>query len=220
MFIHSASHDAGTAIGACYYVDRIIKRNNRPGFIKPAMYLGSGYTNGQIKAVLDEESLKYQYLTDEELISNCAYDLSNNLVAGWFQGKMEWGPRALGNRSILANPAHRSTVDRINHTIKFREPFRPFAPSVLKEEAKNYFRFPEGADMSYMLYLADAYEVTIKKAPAIVHVDGTSRIQTVDFADNPLYWKLINKFKSITGIPILLNTSFNVKGEPIVRTPR
>ena len=130
---------------------------------------------------------------------------------------MEWGPRALGNRSILADPSNRYIVDLINDKIKNREKFRPFAPSVLKEHMNKYFYI--NSDSEFMLFLFNAKRITKEKAPAIVHVDGTSRVQSVDKKKNYLYWNLINEFYRLKGVPILLNTSLNVRGEPIVNSP-
>jgi carbamoyltransferase len=220
IYIHPASHDAGTAVGACWYSDRILKGNKRKHDTSSPVYLGSEFSCENIAQLIDPFIFDFQELNEQVLISECAYALASGKVAGWFQGRAEWGPRALGNRSILADPRQSGVAGRVNEKIKFREPFRPFAPSVLIEDARDYFEFPEGIDMSSMLFLAKAKAIAGENAPAVVHVDGTCRVQTVSFGQNPLYWRLLSKFKEITGVPVLLNTSFNVNGEPIVNTPQ
>lgn len=182
------------------------------------MYLGPEFTNTYIQKELFESDYDYQELNEQILIEFCVNDLISSRVVGWFQGRMEWGQRALGDRSILADPRKGYIVDVINTKTKMRETFRPFAPSILLEYVDEYFEYPKGIDMSYMLYLARAKANTMKIAPAIVHVDGTARIQTVSYDMNPLYWKLISTFNHQTGVPMVLNTSFNMKGEPIVAT--
>ena len=134
-----------------------------------------------------------------------------------FQGRMEWGPRALGNRSILADPRRADMKDRINSKVKFREPYRPFAPSVLQENVEDYFHFH--GTSPYMTFVCRVRDDRKAEIPAVTHVDGTARIQTVSREHNPRFWRLLNEFKALTGVPVLLNTSFNVKGEPIVCTP-
>jgi carbamoyltransferase len=138
-------------------------------------------------------------------------------VIGWYQGRMEWGPRALGNRSVLADPRRAEMKNVINSKVKFREPYRPFAPSVLEEDVEDYFHF--SGVSPYMTFVCRVRDDRKDKVPAVTHVDGTARIQTVSRRHNPRYWSLLNEFKTLTGVPILLNTSFNVKGEPIVCTP-
>ena len=136
-------------------------------------------------------------------------------VVGWYQGKMEWGPRALGNRSILADPRKKEMKDILNEKIKHRESFRPFAPSILEEFTSEYFDM--NIPSPYMLMVSPIKKP--EKIPAVTHVDGTGRLQTVSKNSNPLYYKLINEFYNLTGIPVVINTSMNVKGEPIVNTP-
>ena len=138
-------------------------------------------------------------------------------MIGWFQGRMEWGPRALGNRSILADPRRAGMKDVINSKVKFREPYRPFAPSVLEEDVAEYFHF--SGTSPFMTFVCRVRDDRREELPAVTHVDGTARIQTVSRAHNARYWDLLNEFKALTGVPVLLNTSFNVKGEPIVCTP-
>lgn len=220
IFVHPACHDAGTAIGACFYTDRITRlRSRRPVSIPAGVYLGNYNSCEQVRNEVVTAAFPFEELYEEELIRRCAKDLADGRVVAWFQGRTEWGHRALGNRSILADPRDADMTERINAKIKYRETFRPFAPSVLAEEARGYFEYPEGIDMSHMLYLANANEITRRIAPAVVHVDGTSRIQTVSYQQNPVYWRLISAFYQLTGVPMVLNTSFNVKDEPIVNTP-
>ncbi|MBI3457431.1 MAG: hypothetical protein HY002_16760, partial [Candidatus Rokubacteria bacterium] len=143
-------------------------------------------------------------------------------VVGWYQGRGEWGPRALGNRSILADPRRADMKDLVNTKIKFREPFRPFAPSVLAERAEEYFALPDAArhyPARFMLYVVDVREDKRAVVPATTHVDGTGRLQTVRRETNPRYYRLIEAFGEATGVPVVLNTSFNLKGEPIVNSP-
>ena len=141
--------------------------------------------------------------------------ISEGNVVGWYQGKMEWGPRALGNRSILADPRRKDMKDILNEKIKHRESFRPFAPSILEEHVAEYFEM--NIPSPYMLMVAPVKKP--EKIPAVTHVDGTGRLQTVSKNSNPLYYKLISEFYNLTGVPVIINTSMNVKGEPIVNTP-
>jgi carbamoyltransferase len=143
-------------------------------------------------------------------------------VVGWFQGRSEWGPRALGNRSILADPRRADMKDIVNTKIKFREPFRPFAPSVIEDQTATYFVLPDPPrhyPARFMLYVVDVKEDKRAVIPAITHVDGTGRLQMVNSRTNPRYYQLIKQFGEATGVPVVLNTSFNLKGEPIVNTP-
>jgi carbamoyltransferase len=155
------------------------------------------------------------------LLETTAKLISEQNVVGWFQGKMEWGPRALGNRSILADPRTKEMKDILNEKIKHRESFRPFAPSILEEFTSDYFEFASGRFseiLPYMLLVARVKKPD--KIPAVTHVDGTGRLQTVSRNINPLYYDLINKFFKITNVPVVVNTSMNVRGEPIVNTPQ
>jgi carbamoyltransferase len=149
--------------------------------------------------------------------------LQEGKVIGWFQGRFEWGPRALGHRSILADPRRADMKDLVNVKIKFREPFRPFAPSVLAERTEDYFVLPDAAQHypgRFMLYVVDVREDKRHIIPAVTHVDGTGRLQTVHQEVSPRYYRLIDTFGQATGVPIILNTSFNLRGEPIVNTPQ
>src|SRR3989344_4838147 len=163
-----------------------------------------------------EKNLELDYEIREDIEQEAARLISEGNVVGWYQGRMEWGPRSLGNRSILADPRRREMKDIVNRKIKFREPYRPFAPSVLEEDVEQYF---DSGISPYMLFVCPVRADKQKIIPAVTHVDGTARIQTVSKQTNPRYWNLINEFKKLTGVSLLLNTSFNVKGEPIVCTP-
>jgi carbamoyltransferase len=200
-------------------------------------YLGPEYTQKEIEGELKEIGANYNVINDDELINKTAKDLSNGEVIGWFQCRMEFGPRALGGRSILGDPRSPDMQKNLNLKVKYRESFRPFAPSILKEDLTDWFDI--NSDSPYMLMVAEVNKqkclemneeqeklfgidkLNVKRSdiPAVTHVDYSARIQTVHQETNPKYFKLISKFKEITGCPILVNTSFNVRGEPIVNTP-
>jgi carbamoyltransferase len=183
-------------------------------------YLGPSFKNAEIHALLQEMEAPFTVLAPEEIAPRVAALLADGNVVGWFQGRMEFGPRALGARSILANPTDPDMKERLNAKIKHREAFRPFAPSVLAEAASTYFDV-DGRDREspFMLLLADVKPDKRHLVPAVTHVDGTARVQTVSRDQNPLYYDLIEEFGKLTGVPVLVNTSFNVRGEPIVCTP-
>ena len=177
----------------------------------------------EVKSFLDENHISYQLVEDcDRLMDQTVDRLQSGKVIGWFQGRFEWGPRALGNRSILADPRNPNMKDIVNTKIKFREPYRPFAPSVLGECAEAYFDLPNAVrhyPARYMLYVVPVRPSKHSVLPAITHVDGTGRLQTVFRDSNPRYYQLIERFGQATGVPAVLNTSFNLKGEPIVNTP-
>ncbi len=159
---------------------------------------------------------------DDVLFDRVVEALTDGQVVGWFQGRFEWGPRALGNRSILADPRRADMKDIVNTKIKFREPYRPFAPSILAERAEEYFELPGAAEVlpaRFMLLVATVLEVKREVIPAVTHVDGSGRPQTVLADQSPRYHRLISRFEEATGVPAVLNTSFNLRGEPIVTTP-
>ena len=187
-------------------------------------YWGDEHGPDEIETFLKENGIRYQRLEDEEkLIERVVDRLQEGKVIGWSQGRFEWGPRALGNRSILADPRRADMKDRVNVKIKFREPFRPFAPSILAERVEDYFVLPDAAKhypARFMLYVVDVKEDKRNMIPAITHVDGTGRLQTVHREHSPKYYRLIESFGQATGVPVVLNTSFNLKGEPIVNTPK
>jgi len=215
VFIQPAAGDAGTALGVAYYIyHHVLGRPRR--FVMRHAYTGPSFGNGAIEEALHECNLAYETHDEESLADACAELIAEGNVVGWFQGNMEWGPRALGNRSILADPRRAEMKDILNARIKHREAFRPFAPSILMECVGDYF------DQSYPEpFMIKVYKVLPHKRqeiPAVTHVDGTGRLQTVDVAANPLYWRLIKAFAERTGVPVVLNTSFN-ENEPIVCRP-
>ena len=213
--------DAGSAVGCAqysYYIHHSQKKNieNNPSVtIRENVYVGPSYTNEEIRKFLDSDKVSYEKLDEQSLLEKTAKLISEGNIVGWYQGKMEWGPRALGNRSILADPRDAKMKDILNEKIKHRESFRPFAPSIMEEYVSDYFDID--VPSPYMLMVTNVKQP--KKIPAVTHVDGTGRLQTVSAESNPLYYNLINEFYKITGIPVLINTSMNVMGEPIVNTP-
>lgn len=216
LFIQPAAGDAGTSLGAALYAYYNKSANKRSsGYVMDNAYLGPRYSSQEVEAALIEGGLKYQRSSD--ICKDTAHLLSQAKIIGWLQGRMEFGPRALGNRSILADPRRPEMKDLINAKVKYREGFRPFAPSVLEERVGEFFEsdYPS----PFMLFTYKIKEDKQKVIPAVTHVDGTGRLQTVSETTNPLYWNLINEFCKITGIPVILNTSFNVAGEPIVCSP-
>lgn len=216
VFIQPAGYDAGGALGAAYYVWNQVLGKERLQVMTHA-YWGPEYHNDQLEDLLKKNNLSYKFLEDEELFKETAKFLADGKIVGWFQGRTEWGPRALGNRSILANPTRADMKDILNLKIKKREPFRPFAPSILEEYVSDYF------EQNYPVpFMEKVYEIKPEKRaqiPAVTHVDGTGRLQTVSQKENPIYWRLIKAFYDITGVPVLLNTSFN-ENEPIVNHPQ
>jgi carbamoyltransferase len=241
LWIQPAAGDAGGALGAALAAWHIGDDKERQPCTPDAMqgaYLGPSYTNTHISALSKKyQDFSFQYVEKEEdLLHQTATFLASGKVVGWFQGRMEFGPRALGNRSILGDARNPDMQKKINQKIKFRESFRPFAPSVLVEDAHIYFDLETTSP--YMLLvrplqedlkksIPDAFEIPIMERlyqnrsdiPSVTHVDYSARIQTVNKATNPRYWELLNHFKKITGYGLLINTSLNVKDEPIVCTP-
>jgi len=222
LHIPPSPGDGGSAIGCALYAYHSffdVKRKSTTLIsknISNLSYLGPSYSDSTIKSFLDSQKINYETLEKENLLKQTANFVANQKVVGWFQGSMEWGPRALGNRSILADPRNEKMKDIVNEKIKHREKFRPFAPSILEEHVSEYFDID--IKSPHMLFV-----VPIKKSekiPAVTHVDGTGRLQTVSRELNPLYYDLINEFYKITGVPVVLNTSMNVMGEPIVNTPK
>lgn len=223
IYIQPAAGDGGGAIGAALYAHHTILGKPR-GFVMEHAYWGEEHGPDEIEAFLKENGICYQRLDDEDkLIERVVDRLQEGKVIGWCQGRFEWGPRALGHRSILADPRRAEMKDLVNVKIKFREPFRPFAPSVLAERVEDYFALPDAKKhfpARFMLYVVDVKEDKRNIIPAITHVDGTGRLQTVCREQSPKYYRLIESFGQATGVPVVLNTSFNLKGEPIVNTPK
>jgi len=240
IWVQPAAGDAGGALGAALALWNIEQGNPRTVNKYDDMcgsYLGPEYTQGEIEKELIRLGAKFKNLNDNEVINQTSNDLSKGEAIGWFQGRMEFGPRALGGRSILGDPRSPNMQKNLNLKVKYRESFRPFAPSILAEELENWFNI--NSNSPYMLMVSKVKKercipmtdedeklfgiekLNIKRSevPAITHVDYSARIQTVHENTNPKYYKLIKKFKEITGCPILVNTSFNVRGEPIVNTP-
>ncbi len=214
LFIQPAAHDAGTAIGAAFALYYRLKGTSR--FTMSHAYWGPEYSHEEIEAVLRETKVPYTRCSD--IATEAAIRLARGEILGWFQGRLELGPRALGNRSILAHPGLAAMKDRVNGEVKHREFWRPFAPSVLAEQAATYFE--QAASSPFMLL---TFKVRAAKAADLVaatHVDGTARVQTVTCEQNPRFYRLIEQFGQRTGIPAILNTSFNDRGEPLVASPR
>ena len=221
VWVQPAANDAGTALGAALWCDASVRTDSSGGTPPPRPYrmthalLGPAYADDEIETLLRWARLPYRRLTN--VAEEAADLLVQDHVIGWFQGRMEFGPRALGGRSILASPLHASMQTRLND-IKDREDFRPVAPVVLEEEAAHWF---SGAGVSpFMLFVYDVRPEKVQQIPAVCHVDGTARIQTINRTQHPVYYDLLKAFQQRTGVPVLVNTSFNTRGEPIVCTPR
>lgn len=215
LYIPSAGHDAGISMGsALYQYNHVLGMERGPAVY--SAYTGSKFTNEAIEAMLQEQGLTYQRLEDKELYERIVDLLVSPGVVGWFNGRAEFGPRALGARSILADPRNPQAKELLNAKIKRRESFRPFAPSILKEYVSDYFERVE--DVPFMEKVFPIKESKRAEIPAVTHVDGTGRLQTVDSQVSPRYYALIECFRQRTGTPILLNTSFN-ENEPIVNSP-
>ncbi len=216
QFIQPASSDDGTSLGAALYCHYEYLGNKRDNIFSNC-FLGGEYTDTKIRSTLKQFAQTYVYEPSlEALLTKTANLITENKVVGFFQGRSEWGPRALGNRSILANPNNQNMKNIINSKIKRRESFRPFAPSVLEEDVQKYFvRGVKSPFMMHVIKFKDSYKNIF---PAVTHVDDTGRIQTVSNETNPIYYRLLKKIKKMTGHGILLNTSFN-ENEPIVETP-
>jgi len=215
LFVQPAAGDAGGAVGVAHYVYNSLGKQPR-GPAWTHAYLGPDYDDAEIRQYLDGQGAKYRVLADDELVRETARLIAGGNVIGWFQGRMEFGPRALGGRSILADPRDAKMRDTLNIKIKFREGFRPFAPSVLADKASEWFDID--CDSPYMLLVAQVREGK-RCIPSVTHVDNSARLQTVTREASPLYYDLIREFERLTGVPVIINTSFNVRGEPIVCTP-
>ncbi len=215
VYVMPAAGDNGTAIGAAYYLYNGILKNPR-NFVHQNPYTGTSYDNEDIKKIIEGAKLKTKYY--EDICQKAASLLAEGKIIGWFQGAMEIGPRALGSRSILANPAFPDMKDKINAEVKFREAYRPFAPSALVETYKDYFDLE--VEAPFMLKVCNVHKDKQEVIPAVTHVDGSARLQTVNKELHPLYHDLIKKLGEKTGVPVILNTSFNIQGEPVVESPK
>lgn len=216
VFVQLGVGDAGGAIGAACFVWNCLLKKPRE-FVMEHAYLGPEYNTKEIKAALLRKRLEFEELEENELLDKVSNEINNGKTIGWFQGRLEFGPRALGNRSILADARNPEMTDILNNRIKHREWFRPFAPIVKEEKANDYFKMKNLSP--FMLLAPEVREDKKNIIPAVTHIDGTARVQTVSQKTNLLLWKLLDTFESKTGVPILINTSFNLKGEPIVCTP-
>lgn len=222
VYIHPAPGDDGCAAGAAYWAYNHILDQPRGPALEHA-YLGSEHTDESIQRFLEEYNIPHQRIADdEEFFDYVAHALQDGKVCGWMRGRFEWGPRALGSRSIIADPRRAEMKEILNAKIKFREAFRPFAPSVTEERADEFFELPEPErhwPARFMLYVAPVREEKREVLPAITHEDGSGRLQTVYRQTNPAYHRIIERFGELTGVPVVMNTSFNLKGEPIVESP-
>ena len=214
IYIPPAAHDAGGAIGAAYYVWNQHLGRGR-SFVMNSPFWGPGLDKDEVKNILRQNNIKYEELNESYLLKRVASDLAKEKVVGWFNGRTEWGPRALGNRSILADPRSGEMKSILNAKIKKREDFRPFAPSILEEKVEEWFEQSEPVPFMEKVYAVKEAKRSI--IPAVTHIDGTGRVQTVSYNLNPRYYGLIKAFEALTHVPILLNTSFN-ENEPIVNT--
>jgi carbamoyltransferase len=215
IWVQPAAGDAGTALGAALLIDSLERTGAAPRYRMGTACLGPSYNDGEIEEFLSWSKLPYRKL--EDIARETAVLLTEDKVIGWFQGRMEFGPRALGARSILASPLHASMQMKLNE-IKDREDFRPVAPAVLFEEAGKWFA--NAVESPFMLFVNNVLPDKAAAIPAVTHVDGTARIQTVRREQNELYYDLIKAFADRTGVPVLVNTSFNTRGKPIVCSPR
>jgi carbamoyltransferase len=223
IYIQPAAGDDGGALGAALWAHHVVLGKPRK-WVMPHAYWGQGYSDAECREFLDSKGAKYESFDghDDKMLDRLADDLTSEKVIGFFQGRFEWGPRALGNRSILADPRSEAMKEIVNTKIKFREPFRPFAPVILRECAPDYFDYPAVAEHEaprYMLMVSPVKPDKQDKIQAVCHM-GTGRLQTIERETNPRYYGLIERFGQATGVPVLLNTSFNLRGEPIVTSPR
>ncbi len=223
LYIHPAAGDDGGAVGAAMWVYHDLLNKPRNNFVLDHAHLGPEYSDGQIETWLKENEIPFEKVEDDEKFFARVVDaLEGGKVCGWFRGKLEWGPRALGARSIIADPRRAEMKDILNAKIKFREAFRPFAPTVTEERCYDFFDLPEAEKhypARFMLFVVPVHENKRDVIPAITHVDGTGRLQTAVKKSNPDYHRMIELFGEATGVPVVMNTSFNLKGEPIVENP-
>jgi carbamoyltransferase len=223
VYVHPSAHDSGTALGAALYgYHNLGGRPRKRLGARRSIYLGPGYRAEEIDAAVEQSAMKITHSKPADLARFIAAQIAAGKVVGWYQGRMEWGPRALGNRSILADARRDDMKDIVNHAVKLREGFRPFAPACLDEQVRDWFDMtglPERDGSPYMLFVMPVADDKRERIPAVTHVDGSARVQTVTREGNPRFHALLTAFHELTGVPVVLNTSFNVKGEPIVNTP-
>jgi len=222
LFIQPAAGDSGGALGAALYVYHVVLGKPRR-WVQEHNYWGAAYSEDEILSALKKTNFRYERIDDDEkIVQRTVDDILAGKVIGWYQGRFEWGPRALGNRSIMADPRRAEMKDIVNSKIKFREPFRPFAPVILEEQTSKYFPTLRDPDRQYtprfMLVVYPWEETLGKQVPAVNHL-GTGRLQTVRREWNWRYYRMVELFGEATGVPVLMNTSFNLRGEPIVTTP-
>jgi carbamoyltransferase len=230
VYVQPAAGDSGTALGVCYEINARVAQSARLRpeittgsqtdslrYVMEGAYTGPSYDDAEIQRELEASGLEFETYSDEEVTRRAARDIADGLVVGWFQGRVEFGPRALGNRSIVVDPRRADMKDILNDRIKKREPFRPFAPSILAERTGDYFEQDHPAPTMLMVYQVRPERRS--EIPAVTHVDGSGRLQTVSKEINARYYQLISDFNELTGVPVVLNTSFN-ENEPIVCTPR
>jgi carbamoyltransferase len=222
IYIQPAAGDDGGALGAALWAYHMVLGQPRK-LVMSHTYYGQDYSDGEVRAFLDGAGIPYEHFADDDkLLDRVVDELVDQKVVSLFQGRYEWGPRALGNRSILADPRRAEMKDIVNTKIKFREPFRPFAPVVLRERAGEFYDFPgvaESMPPRFMLMVSPVKEDKRDVAQATTHEGGTGRLQTIDHDTNPRYYEIVRRFGEATGVPIVLNTSFNLRGEPIVGSP-
>ncbi|HML21337.1 MAG TPA: carbamoyltransferase [Aggregatilinea sp.] len=222
VYIQPAAGDDGGALGAALWAYHLVLNQPRK-LVMTNAYYGEEYSEGEIKAFLDAEGIPYEcFDNDDQLLDRVVNEILDQRVIGLYQGRFEWGPRALGNRSIIADPRSAEMKDIVNTKIKFREPFRPFAPVVLADRAPEFFDYPKVETdplARFMLAVSPIFDDKLDVAKATTHEGGTGRLQTIDYETNPRYYELVRRFGEATGVPILMNTSFNLRGEPIVSTP-
>jgi carbamoyltransferase len=223
IYLHPACGDDGGAVGAAMWGYHMVLGKAKTAPALDHAYLGSDYGPREIETFLKQNEIPFERIDDDDrFYTRVAEELAAGKVGGWFRGRMEWGPRALGARSIIADPGRKDMKEIVNAKIKFREAFRPFAPSVIHDRARDFFDVEDPAKhlpYRFMLYVAPVHEDKKQYLDAITHVDGTARLQTVYEETNPGYYKMIERFGEGSGYPVVLNTSFNLKGEPIVEHP-
>jgi carbamoyltransferase len=219
VYVFPAAGDDGASVGAAQYVYHHVLRHPPAGTAIPTMSLGPAYDEQRVKSALQSFGEKISFTRSADIEAAVADGLMQGKVIGWFRGRMEFGPRALGNRSILADPRTAEMREVVNQRVKLREEFRPFAPAVQVEAADAFFDMEGVKRSDFMEFVVQATARGREEAKAVVHFDGSARVQTVQREHNPSFWKVIDEFRRRTGVPIVLNTSFNVRGEPIVCTP-